>query len=78
MTIDNAIGLAVTCLGVSSLISMYIASTAKQQAQVAFDLSEKLGRGLIELSNLVEETDESLTKSIDAIRRRVAGGETPS
>jgi hypothetical protein len=67
----ESIIIAIVGLGTTSIVAIYIAALANQRARVAHELAESLGRGLIQLSELVEETDESLTNSIADVRRRV-------
>ena len=69
MVNPESLVIAITGLGITSLIAMYIAVMANTRARVAHKLADNLGRGLIELSKLVEEVDESLADSIDAVRR---------
>ena len=70
MVDPESLVIAIVGLGTTSLVAMYIAVMANNRARIAHELAENLGRGLIELSKLVEETDESLSNSIDDVRWR--------
>lgn len=67
MVDPESLVIAIVGLGTTSLVAMYIAVMANNRARVAHELAENLGRGLIELSQMVETLDTDLCKSIDRV-----------